>query len=204
MSGLDQKKNFLSLVSKKKDNIIIAYIKQTDIKEIKNLKFYPNVALQINPNFVQYVTDSIIVFISGCNVILYDFNTKKQKFLMKKTNHRRITFLSVGSMKPPQQSLDTKVTHKTFNQESVEADNYSDKNELKDKIICLGEYSDIENIFYLTFIKPSNTNIQYTISSTENFYEVNFCSILNNTHYCVSISQKNIQIQLQIIIFLLK
>ena len=109
---------------------------------------------------------------------------------MKKNIHRRITFLSVGSIKPQQQNLDTKVTQKTFNQESAETDKFSDKLELKDKIICIGEYSDIENCFYLTFIKPSNTNIQYNIRSTENFYEVNFCSILNNTHYCVSISQK--------------
>ena len=203
MSGLDQKKNFISLVRKILFNAFINIL-QTDIKEIKNLKFNPNIALQINPNFVQYVTESIIVFISGCNLILYDFNTRKQKFLMKKTNHRRITFLSVGSIKPQQQNIDAKVTQKTFNQENMEADNYSDKIDLKDKIICLGEYSDIEDCFYITFIKPSNINIQYNIKSTEQFFEVNFCSILNNTNYCVSISQKNFQTKLHLITFVLK
>ena len=109
---------------------------------------------------------------------------------MKKTINRRITFLSVGSIKPQQQNIDSKITQKTFNQENMDADNYSNKMDLKDKIICLGEYSDIEDSFYITFIKPSNINIQYNIKSTEQFYEVNFCSILNNTNYCVSISQK--------------
>ena len=147
-------------------------------------------ALQINPNFVQYVTDSIIVFISGCNIILYDLNIKKQIFLMKKNTHRRITFLSVGSMKTQQPGVDLKSSQKNINQESIDTDNYIDRNDIKDKLICLGEYSDIENDFYITFIRPSNQNIQYSVKSTEKFYEVNFCSILNNTHYCVSISQK--------------
>ena len=157
---------------------------------MKNLKLDPNMALQINPNFVQYVTDSIIVFISGCNIILYDLNIKKQIFLMKKNTHRRITFLSVGSMKIQQPGVDLKSSQRNINQESIDTDNYIDRNDIKDKLICLGEYSDIENDFYITFIRPSNQNIQYSVKSTEKFYEVNFCSILNNTHYCVSISQK--------------
>ena len=69
-------------------------------------------ALQINPNFVQYVTDSIIVFISGCNIILYDLNIKKQIFLIKKNTHRRITFLSVGYMKTQQPGVDLKSSQK--------------------------------------------------------------------------------------------
>ena len=146
-------------------------------------------ALEINPNFVQYVTDSIIVFISGCNLILYNLNSKIQKFLFKKNTHRHITFLSVGSIKQ-NQNVDIKTNQKTMNQENLDADNYIEKADIKDKLISLGEYSDIENYFYLTFIKPSNPNIQYSVKSTEKFYIVNYCSILNNTHYCVSLSQK--------------
>ena len=146
-------------------------------------------ALEINPNFVQYVTDSIIVFISGCNLILYNLNSKTQKFLLKKNTHRHITFLSVGSIKQ-NQNVDIKTNQKTMNQENLDADNYIEKADIKDKLISLGEYSDIENYFYLTFIKPSNPNIQYSVKSTEKFYIVNYCSILNNTHYCVSLSQK--------------
>ena len=147
-------------------------------------------ALQINPNFVQYVTDSIIVFISGCNVILYDINKKKQKFLMKKNNQRRITFLSVGSLKPQQPNIEEKKTQKSLAQDTIESENIVEKNDLKDKLICLGEYSDPETCFYITFIKPSNPYNQFSVKSTENLYEVNFCSLLNNTHYCVSLSQK--------------
>ena len=109
---------------------------------------------------------------------------------MKKETHRRITFLSVGLIKSQNQFFDAKISQKTINQEGIETDNYSEKLELKDKLICLGEYSDIENYFYITFIRPSNPNIQYSVKSTEKFYEVNFSSILNNTHYCVSLSQK--------------
>ena len=149
-------------------------------------------ALQINPNFVQYVTDSIIVFISGCNVILYDINKKKQKFLMKKNNQRRITFLSVGALKSQQPNIEEKKTQKNIGQDTIDSENIIEKNDLKDKLICLGEYSDPESCFYITFIKPSNPNNQFSVKSTENLYEVNFCSLLNNTHYCVSLSQKKI------------
>ena len=78
-----------------------------------------------------------------------------------------------------------------INQDS-ESENFVEKNELKDKIICLGEYSDFEECFYLTFIKPSNPNPQYHVKSTEKFYSINFCSILNNTNYCISLAQKKI------------
>ena len=154
------------------------------------MKLEPSIALQINPNFVQYVTDSIIVFISGCNVIIYNIETKKQKFLLKKNNQRRITFLSVGTIKTQQTYMDFKTSQKSQNLDSIDTENIINKNDIKDKLISIGEYSDIESCFYITFIKPSNPNIQYSVKSTEKFYEVNFCSILDNTHYCVSLSQK--------------
>ena len=109
---------------------------------------------------------------------------------MKKETNRRITFLSVGLMKSQTQNIDIKISQKSINLEIIDTENYSDIIELRDKLICLGEYSDLENCFYITFIKPSNPNIQYSVKSTEKFYEVNFCSILNNTNYCVSLSQK--------------
>ena len=80
------------------------------------------------------------------------------------------------------------------------------RNELKDKVICIGEYSHIEDLFYLTTLKPfvqgknGNSNNNYTINceikdtymvkSTEKFWKINFCTILNNTNYCVVLSQK--------------
>ena len=109
---------------------------------------------------------------------------------MKKETNRRITFLSVGLMKSQTQNTDIMISQKSINLDSIEIDTFTDNVELKDKLICLGEYSDPENCFYITFIKPSNTNIQYSVKSTEKFYEVNFCSILNNTNYCISLSQK--------------
>ena len=85
------------------------------------------------------------------------------------------------------------------------------RSELKDKAICIGEYSHIEDIFYVTIVKPfaqgkngNNGNIYndsdeikdtFTIKSTENFWKINFCTILNNTNYGVVLSQKKMNIK---------
>ena len=158
------------------------------------MKLDPDISLKINPKFVQYVSDNIIIFISGCNIIMYDLSTQKQKFILKKNDQRRITFLSVGTIKISQNNSEIKTSQKagtSINPES-ETDNISEKNELKDKIICLGEYCDIEECFYLTFIKPANPILQYHVKSTEKYYLINFCSILNNTNYCISLSQRKL------------
>ena len=69
------------------------------------------------------------------------------------------------------------------------------RNELKDKIICIGEYSEAEECFYVTTIKPfvngnKNNSNYYCVKSPEKIWKINFCTILNNTNYCVAISQK--------------
>ena len=78
------------------------------------MKLDPEISLKINPKFVQYVTDDLIVFISGCNLILYDLSLRKQKFLLKKNEHRRITFLSVGNTKPSLNQLEIKNSQKNL------------------------------------------------------------------------------------------
>ena len=140
---------------------------------------------------MQYITDSIIIFISGSNLILYDFETKRQKFIIKKNNQLRITFLSIGSNRTYQQNPELRASQKISYQDNNEGDRYFlEKADLSDKLICLGEYNDNENLFYLTFINLLEPNIQYCIKSNEPLYEVNFCSILNNSNYCISLSQK--------------
>ena len=102
----------------------------------------------------------------------------------------------MGNTKPSLSSLDMKSNLKSSNNINIiqdsESDNFVEKNELRDKIICLGEYSDGEECFYLTFVKPANPSNQYHVKSTEKFYTINFCSILNNTNYCISLSQKKL------------
>jgi len=63
---------------------------------------------------------------------------------------------------------------------------------MKDILICLGEYSEKEERFYLTVIKPYNPNVQYTFRSSERFWKINYTTVLNNTGYCVAISQKEV------------
>ena len=103
------------------------------------MKLDPDISLKINPKFVQYITDDIIVFISGCNIIIYDLSLRKQKFILKKNDKRRITFLSIGTTKPSQTNLDNKTSLRNMNSMNTdsEKDNLNEKIDLKDKIICL-------------------------------------------------------------------
>ena len=64
-------------------------------------------------------------------------------------------------------------------------------NDLRDILICTGEYSDEENSFYITVTKPGFNNNQYIIKSNETNWIVNFTTILNNSQYCVALSKKN-------------
>ena len=89
------------------------------------------------------------------------------------------------------------------------------RNDLKDKAICIGEYSHIEDLFYVTIVKPfsqgkngnnnhnNNDEIKdaFTVKSTDVFWKINFCTILNNTNYGVVISQKKIKIKNNISIY---
>ena len=150
----------------------------------------PNLTLKINPLFIKYITDKILVFVSGCNIVLYDFRTKAQKFLFRKNKLHRITYLSIGSVKPQNFVPDNKISKSINVQQSQNNNEQDNSSDIRDKFICIGEFSDKENSFYITLIKPSNPNVQYTIKSKEPMYEINYCSILNNTHFCVSLSQK--------------
>ena len=99
----------------------------------------------------------------------------------------------MGTSKSQQNKFDLTLTYsrKAYTQTNF---NFV-RSELKDKIICIGEYSKHEESFYVTTIKPflnsnKNNNNYFTLKSTEKFWTVNFCTILNNTNYCVALSQK--------------
>ena len=69
--------------------------------------------------------------------------------------------------------------------------NNNSKNfDLKDILICIGEYSDKEELFYVNVLRPYSSNSQYIIKSTEKKWQINFTTILNNSPYCVSLSHK--------------
>ena len=128
--------------------------------------------MRINPNFVQYVSENVIVFVSGCNIILYNLETKEQKFIPTKSTQRFITYLSLGNMK-------TQKPNETFMNGTKSKINYTINTthsfNLKDILICIGEYSNKEELFYITVIKPGS-NIQYTIKSNEQKWKVNYQS----------------------------
>ena len=69
--------------------------------------------------------------------------------------------------------------------------NNTSKNlDLKDILICIGEYSDKEDLFYVNVIRPYASNTHYIIKSTEKKWQINFTSILNNSPYCVALSHR--------------
>ena len=125
------------------------------------------------------------MFVSGCNIILYNLETKEQNFIPRKTTQRRITYLSVGytkTQRPNETFMNgTRKTHFSINT------NHFD---IKDTLICTGEYSDEENLFYITVTKPGTNISQYTIKSTEQNWIINFATVLNNSQYCVALSKR--------------
>ena len=125
------------------------------------------------------------MFVSGCNIILYNLETKEQNFIPRKTTQRRITYLSVGytkTQRPNETFMNgTRKTHFSINT------NHFD---IKDTLICTGEYSDEENLFYITVTKPGMNISQYTIKSTEQNWIINFATVLNNSQYCVALSKR--------------
>ena len=133
-------------------------------------------AIKITPDYINYVIENYIVFVSGCNVVLYNLKTKEQQFLIRKNNRRTVTHISVGTSKV------------ALNR----SPNMNDK-EIKYKkepLICIAEFSEKEDLFYITIIKAFMNNIQYTIKSTEKKWKIKFSTILNDSPYCVTISQK--------------
>jgi len=130
------------------------------------------VGIRIFPDYINFVTENYIVFVSGCNVVLYNLITKEQQFLLRKSSRKTITHLSVGSTKISQNN------------------HIFDTNDKTEPLICIAEYSDKEELFYITIIKPFSSNTQYTIKSTEKIWKVKSSTILNESPYCVTISQK--------------
>ena len=76
---------------------------------------------------------------------------------------------------------------KTKTHYSINTNNNFD---IKDILICTGEYSEEENLFYITVTKPGANIYQYTIKSTEENWIVNYASVLNNSQYCLSLSKR--------------
>ena len=112
--------------------------------------------------------------------------TKEQNFVPRKSTQRRITYLSVGYTNT-QKFNETFMNKTKFLQYS---NNTTNNFYLKDVLICTGEYSDIEDLFYVTIIRPGIDNYQYTIKSDKPKWIVNFTTVLNNSQYCVALSKK--------------
>ena len=132
--------------------------------------------IKITPDYINFVTENYIVFVSGCNVVLYNLKTKEQQFLIRKNTLRTVTHISVGTFKVSQNR----------------SSNINDK-DIKYKIeplICIAEFSEKEDLFYITIVKPFMNNTQYTIKSTEKKWKIKFSTIMNDSPYCVTISQK--------------
>ena len=109
---------------------------------------------------------------------------------MRRHNHLKITYLSTGSTLKTNIVRDFSSTdRRIYKRNSI--DSIKERIEkTKEILICLGEYSPKEKYSYLTVIKPFTPNTQYSIKSLDKHWKINYASILNNTNYCVAISQK--------------
>ena len=147
----------------------------------------------ISPDYITYVSEDTIIFVCGCNVVLYNFNTKKQTFLIRKNNHRQITHISVGKAKDKSNNfVSFNAANSNLSKDLIFSNEASEKlnNSKTEILICIAEYSEQEELFYISIIKPFSNKNQYIIKSTEKIWKINFSTILNNSPYCVVISQK--------------
>ena len=108
---------------------------------------------------------------------------------MRKHNQFKITYLSIGYMLKTEKVFESNFEKKLSKRNSI--DEIIEKiTTTKEMLICLGEYSEKEKNFYISVIKPYGQNVQYTMKSKDKYWKINYCSILNNSNYCVSLSQK--------------
>ena len=132
MSIFERQKEFHSLV---KYNI--TKNKQTGSGQIDNIRIAPITSLRINPNFVHYLYENYIVFVSGCNLVIYDCKAKTQKFLMRKHNQFKITSLSIGYVTKTETIIESNPSRR-LKRSSI--DEIIEKiAKTKEILICLGE-----------------------------------------------------------------
>ena len=143
----------------------------------------------INKN-VEFMDSETVVFISGCNLVCYNIETKTSKFLIRKCPELAITSMSVG--------------YKTYKKDET------NNNELLlDPYICLGEYNSKTKTSQVSTISYRNPEIQHVLTTPrknkENLFtkekldkeeynyldwKVTFATVLNNSPYCLAISRK--------------
>ena len=107
---------------------------------------------------------------------------------MRQHNQFKITSLSIGYITKTETIIESN-PKKRFKRSSI--DEIIEKiAKTKEILICLGEYSEKEKCFYISVIKPYGQSVQYTIKSSDKYWKINYTTILNNSNYCVTISQK--------------
>ena len=156
------------------------YKSQTDPSETKGIRLNPKLVLNISPDNINFFAENNIVFVSGSNVILYNLETKEQQFLLSNKPRRTITHVSVGT-------VNTNNINKSIGLSYL----HPAKKENLEPLICICEYSDIEELFYITILKPFSPNVKYSMKSPDKKWKINYSAILSESPYCITISQKS-------------
>lgn len=129
----------------------------------------PSQAFGINDNIITenvvFINQTKILFISGCNLVVYDIVSSEMNFIMRNSPLLSITSMSVGQ-----------------------------KGE-KDIYVCLGEYSNDTNKKQISVISLIDNKIQYVLSKNDAKEQLNwriiFARILKNSSNCVSIAKRD-------------
>ena len=115
---------------------------------------------------IEFITNNMVVFICGCNLVCYDLDTEESRFLKRNHSNCRITSLSIS---------------------------YKGNN-MTDPLICIGEFNENTKMSQISVISVNKPKTQYTLTKTQSGWfewEILKAIILKNSANIISIAKKS-------------
>lgn len=112
---------------------------------------------------IEFIRNNKVIYICGCNLVIYDLTNKTSQFIIRKYPEYSITSLSVG---------------------------YRSENE---GYVCIGEFNNSNNKSQISVINISDQNQEYTLSNKDQKsleWKVFNAKIMRNNSYCIALARK--------------
>jgi len=112
---------------------------------------------------IEFLRNNRIIYICGCNLIIYDLTTRKSQFILRRYPDFTITSLSVA---------------------------YRSENE---GYVCIGEYNTLNNKSQISVINLFDHSLQYNLYNKDQKsleWRVFNAKIMKNNHYCIALAKK--------------